>query len=117
MKVLENFYLKTRPWGFWQPVYQSLKEKNPELKKNEDFKRDMLNVAVGLVWHTSLTCIGILLVIKQWDALVFAVGVAACTSLLLKKNWYERLQDEPDASVNDEKPRASLETVYAMSKG
>ena len=34
MTVLKNFYLKTRPWGWWHPVYLELKKDYPQLQKN-----------------------------------------------------------------------------------
>ncbi len=96
MEVLKMFYLKTRPWGFWKPVYEALKTEHPELEQNKSFGRDAFNVAVGLCWHTSLTCIGILLVLQQWPAFFVAVGVATLASIVLKLNWYDRMQDYPN---------------------
>ena len=96
MTVLKGFYLKTRPWGFWGPVYEALKEDYPNIQKNTHFTRDALNVVVGLIWHTSLTTIGIVLVLKMWVPLVVAVSVLAVTTCYLKMRWYDNLEDYPD---------------------
>lgn len=102
MNVLKKFYYRVRPWGCWGPVYEALKKDCPEVSKNKDFWRDALNVALGIVWHSTLTSIGILLVLQQWDVLVFVVGVAVLISFLLKKSWYDNLEDYP-ADYSEEK--------------
>lgn len=93
MEVLKNFYIKTRPWGFWGPVYEAVKADNPEVTRNHDFLRDAINVAVGILWHTSLTSIAIFLVIQKWDALAVALFICLATSAFLKFNWYDRMTD------------------------
>ena len=97
MSVLKNFYLKTRPWGFWQPVHDELKKDYPEIQPNTYFARDAVNVLVGLVWHTSLTATGILLVLQMWGALFVVVTILIATTYFLKTRWYDTLEDYPDA--------------------
>lgn len=94
-EVLDNFYLKTRPWGLWGPVYQRLLAKDPTLLANEDLGRDLLNVAIGIVWQTSLTVTGIYLVLQDYYSLSISVGLILVTSTFLKFNWYDRLSNEP----------------------
>ncbi|MEM6648485.1 MAG: sodium:solute symporter, partial [Bacteroidota bacterium] len=94
--VLKNFYLKVRPWGFWKPIHDKVVAEHPEVQHNGDFKRDMVNVAVGIVWQTVLTATGILLVIEAWRPLLVSVAVIIATTAFLKLNWYDRLQDYPD---------------------
>lgn len=98
MAVLKRFYAKTRPWGFWEPVYQALRTEQPGLSKNSDFARDMVNCAVGLVWHTALTAAPIFLVIQHWQSFTLAVSVIVTTSAFLYFNWYRHLQDVPGAA-------------------
>lgn len=96
MEVLKDFYLKTRPWGFWGPVHKALQADRPEITKNTDFKRDMFNVVVGIVWQTAITAAAIFLMIhepiKMWITLAV---VAGCTAIL-KVTWWDRLKDDPD---------------------
>ncbi|MEM1095139.1 MAG: sodium:solute symporter family protein [Bacteroidota bacterium] len=94
--VLKNFYLKVRPWGFWKPIHDQVVAEHPEVQRNGDFKRDMVNVAVGIVWQTALTATGILLVIEAWRPLFVSVAVIIATTAFLKLNWYDRLQDYPN---------------------
>ena len=96
MTVLKTFYLKTRPWGFWGPVHEALEKEYPGIQKNTHFSRDALNVVVGLVWHTSLTTIGIFLVLQMWLPLAVAVTILVVTTYYLKMRWYDNLEDYPD---------------------
>ena len=102
MTVLKNFYAKTRPWGFWQPVYAALKADDPMVTPNTHFLRDMANCAVGLLWHTALTAAPIFLVIKQWPELIAAFTVIAIASIYLYFFWYTKLQNQPDHAIKVE---------------
>jgi Na+/proline symporter len=95
-EVLQHFYLKVRPWGWWGPVREQLLVTHPDLAANKDFSRDAVNVAVGIAWQTALTAAGIYLVLQNWTALGWCVAVIVITSALLKFNWYDKLHDYPD---------------------
>ena len=95
-EVLRDFYLKVRPWGFWGPVHAAVVADHPEIEANKDFRRDMVNVVIGIVWQTGLVAIGILIVLEDIGALAVAVGVVVVTSALLKVNWYDKLEDYPE---------------------
>jgi solute:Na+ symporter, SSS family len=94
--VLKNFYLKVRPWGLWRPIHDLVAAEQPGVAANRDFGRDMVNILVGIAWQTALTVAGIYIVIQDWRACGYAVGVIAAASLFLKFNWYDKLQDYPD---------------------
>lgn len=93
MAVLKNFYRKVRPWGFWRPVQAACAAETPDIQRNTDFGRDMSNVAVGIIWQTALTAAPIFLVIQDWPKMWVALAVVAVCSLVLKKNWLEKLSD------------------------
>jgi solute:Na+ symporter, SSS family len=95
-QVLKRFYIKVRPWGFWGPVYNKVVAEYPDLKKNTDFKRDMVNVIVGIAWQTALVAGGVFVVIQQWDALIICLAIVLVTSTFLKYNWYDKMVDYPD---------------------
>ncbi|TKB43550.1 sodium:solute symporter family protein [Thalassotalea mangrovi] len=95
MDVLIRFYLKTRPWGLWKPVLTEIQKTHPAVKPNTDFKRDISNCAVGVIWHTALTAAPIFMVIQYWDEFVIALSVIGITSIYLKLFWWDRLQDYP----------------------
>ncbi len=95
-KVLKRFYIKVRPWGFWKPIHEKVLLDYPGIEKNMDFKRDMVNVVVGIVWQTALVASGIYIVIQDFNALFICFGLILATSVFLKYNWYDKLKDYPD---------------------
>ncbi|MDX1293997.1 MAG: hypothetical protein R3265_14380, partial [Hyphomonas sp.] len=95
METLEHFYLKTRPWGLWGPVADSLAAKGRTTPRNPDLKRDLLNVSIGIVWQTALICVPIFLIIQDWPRMFVSLAVVVATSIFLKLNWYHHLRDYP----------------------
>jgi len=92
---LKNFYLKTRPWGFWKPIHEKVKAENPEVEQNKNFGRDMFNVVIGIIWQTAITASPVFLVIQHWDKLLISLSIVAISSLILKWNWLDKLEDYP----------------------
>jgi len=90
-EVLKEFYKNVRPWGWWGPVYRKCLAEDPAFQPNRDFHRDMFNIAVGLVWQTSLVTAPIYLAIQHWQELWISLAVCAATSAILKFSWYDRL--------------------------
>ena len=93
--VLDQFYLKVRPWGFWGPVHARLRRTRPNLLPNAEFGRDMFNVVIGVVWQSSLVASGILLVLKDWRSFALCIGLILVTSTILKLNWLDKVEDYP----------------------
>ncbi|MGL5563136.1 MAG: sodium:solute symporter family protein, partial [Tannerellaceae bacterium] len=56
-QTLMNFYIRVRPWGLWKPVQEKVAKVYPEVPANKNFKRDMFNIFIGIVWQSSLTII------------------------------------------------------------
>jgi Na+/proline symporter len=100
-EVLKNFYLKVRPWGFWKPIHDSLAIDNPNLSKNGDFRRDMINIAVGIVWQTALTATGIYIVLNQYVYLTISLLIVVVTTIFLKYNWYDKMIDYPKETIKN----------------
>ena len=94
-EVLLAFYRRVRPWGFWKPIHDELVRRHPTAQANHDLPKDVLNVAVGIVWQTALTAGGIYLVVQDYPRLALALGIAAVSMLVLKITWYDRLEDYP----------------------
>ena len=90
-EVLMSFYRNVRPWGCWGPIYEKCRRDDPSIERNKDFPRDMFNIAVGLVWQTSLVTSPIYLVIQHWPEMWISLGVCAVTSAILKFTWYDHL--------------------------
>jgi SSS family solute:Na+ symporter len=109
-QVLKTFYRQVRPWGFWGPVLAKVLKEDPSFERNKDFKRDMFNIAVGIVWQTSLVLVPICLVIRKFNGLAIALGVVALTSLILKRTWYDNL-DRREAQHAAMTPGARTQTA------
>jgi len=97
--VLKKFYLKTRPWGFWKPIHDSLLVDFPDLNKNNSFGRDMVNCGIGMIWQTSLTALPIFVVIQDFTKAIVAGIIIIITSIILKINWYDKIEDYPDYAM------------------
>lgn len=110
IEVLKDFYRRVRPWGFWKPVHDLVAAENPDFKANKAFKRDMFNVAVGIIWQTSLVALPIYLVIQEKMSVLYAGLVLLVTSWVLKKNWYDKLEeDEPEYRTSATKAETTAE--------
>ena len=93
-KTLINFYIRVRPWGLWGPVAKKAIAKYPQVKTNKNFKRDMFNVAIGILWQSCLTIIPMYIVIKEGFPLLTSVLILIITTLILKKNWYDKMDKD-----------------------
>jgi solute:Na+ symporter, SSS family len=90
--VLKTFYRRVRPWGFWGPVLAKVRQDDPSFQPNQDFWRDMLSIAVGIVWQTSLVAFPTYLVIQKYDAALTALASVTVATLILKFTWYDNLE-------------------------
>src|SRR5580658_532127 len=91
MEVLKEFYRSARPWGFWGPVARQVIAEDPTFVPNREFRRDMFNVAVGMVWQIALVALPMYIVIREFKRATIALAVVAATSILLKFFWYDNL--------------------------
>ncbi|WP_044205680.1 sodium:solute symporter family protein [Flammeovirga sp. OC4] len=94
-KTLMNFYKTVRPWGFWGPIKRKVMAKDPNFEGNKDFKKDMFNVVIGIVWQSMLTLLPLYIVIKEEMGILSTAAILIITTLILKKNWYDKLPEEP----------------------
>jgi SSS family solute:Na+ symporter len=92
--TLKSFYRTVRPWGFWKPIHDKVVQEDPSFEKNKNFKRDMFNVTIGIVWQMCLTIVPIYIIIREQVPLITSVTILLITTLILKKSWYDRLKDE-----------------------
>jgi Na+/proline symporter len=97
-EILQRFYRTVRPWGFWGPVHRQVVREDPEFRRNDDFGRDMFNVAVGIVAQTCLVAAPIFLVVRAMSSLTITLVIFGVSALILKKTWYDRLEDKPVAA-------------------
>jgi Na+/proline symporter len=90
-EVLKKFYMRVRPWGFWKPVYEKVRLDDPDFQRNRDFGRDCFNVVIGLIWQITLVALPMYIVIKEQSGIIYTGIVLVITSVILKKNWLDKL--------------------------
>lgn len=90
--ILKNFYRTVNPWGAWGPIRAKVMRENPSFRPNPDCGRDCTNVAVGIIWQLCLTALPIYLVLRQWSWVGAIVAVLVATSVIIKFNWYDKLE-------------------------
>ncbi|WP_373056523.1 sodium:solute symporter family protein [Zunongwangia sp. H14] len=95
-RTLMDFYSKTRPWGFWKPIYEKLKKEDPNFEKNKSFSRDMFNVLVGTIGQTLLVVIPFYIILRENVPLVISCVILVITIIILKKNWWDKIKTEPN---------------------
>ena len=97
--ILKKFYKNVRPWGFWKPIHDQVIAEDPHFKRNTDFRRDMFNVIIGVIWQTALVIFPIYLVLLETVPTMIALAVAAICTIILKRTWYDRLPTDPKAAL------------------
>lgn len=96
-ETVKNFYKQTRPWGFWGPIKRKVMAEDPSFSPNKDFKRDVFNILVGIVWQMSQVVIPIYFILRENYQLAIWAAVFFVTTWLLKKFWYDKLDDSENA--------------------
>ena len=89
--ILKRFYKNVKPWGFWGPIHDLVMAEDPSFEKNPDFKRDMFNVVIGVIWQTALVILPIYIVLMEGVPLMISVIIVIISSIILKKTWYNNL--------------------------
>jgi Na+/proline symporter len=93
-ETLKTFYRTVRPWGFWGPIRREVEAENPDFKRNTNFKRDMVNIVIGTIWQTALVALPIYVVLMRWTPVAITAVIVIVTMIFLKKNWYDKLENE-----------------------
>jgi Na+/proline symporter len=106
-EVLIEFYMRVKPWGFWKPVLRKVRQRHPEFQPNKNFGRDMFNVAVGIVWQTSLVALPIYLVIHESSSMFVTLAIVVVTSAILKFTWWDTLDDATEVAIQYVSPKAA----------
>jgi Na+/proline symporter len=109
-QVLKTFYRRVRPWGFWAPILEKVREEDPTFERNKDFWRDVFNIIVGICWQTALVALPIYIVIRRFNLALIALVVVGVTSAILKFTWYDRLNEPEQVEVERAKAEATAVT-------
>jgi Na+/proline symporter len=92
-EVLKNFYKTVRPWGFWKPIHLMVINEDPLFEANKRFNLDMFNVVLGIIAQLCLTILPLYVVLWMKLPLLITVLILAVIILILKKTWWNKLED------------------------
>ncbi|HUP11945.1 MAG TPA: hypothetical protein VM187_07035, partial [Niastella sp.] len=91
--VLKQFYKTVKPWGFWKPVHKNVMAEDPAFVPNKNFKRDMFNVALGIIGQCCLTILPMYIVLWLKLPLLITVVTLLVIILILKRTWWDKLEN------------------------
>jgi len=92
-ETLKKFYRTVRPWGFWKPVHALVVKEEPGFEPNRRFKLDMFNVALGIIAQLCMTVLPMYVVLSMHLPLLITVLILTLIILILKKTWWDKLED------------------------
>ena len=92
-EILKDFYRRVRPWGFWGPILEKVRQEDPSFRPNKDFLRDMFNISIGMIWQIALVALPIYIVTWRLRNATLTALLVAITSLVLKYTWYDNLKE------------------------
>ena len=93
IEVLKGFYRTVRPWGWWGPVHRLMVKGDPSFMGNRNFRRDLLNIALGIIAQLCLTLLPMYIVLGQKLSLLLNVALLLGIVLILKKTWWDKLDE------------------------
>lgn len=91
--VLKSFYKNVKPWGFWRPIKEKVMAEDPSFEPNRNFKQDMINVFIGIIWQTSLIALPVFIVLRQVTPSIVCGVIAIVTTVTLKLTWWNKLPE------------------------
>ncbi|HDQ45359.1 MAG TPA: sodium:solute symporter [bacterium] len=91
--VLEDFYRRTRPFGFWGPIRRVL---SPEVqgKVDSENRRDKLSILFAVPWQIVLFLTMMMIIMKRWDNLAWLSSILVLLSAGLYWTWFRHLSTE-----------------------
>ncbi len=92
-ETLKKFYSTVRPWGFWKPVHIMVLKDDPTFQENKNFKLDMFNVVLGIIGQLCMTILPMYVVLSMHLPLVVTIVILSIIILILKKTWWNKLED------------------------
>lgn len=91
--VLQEFYKRTRPFGFWGPVRKSIKMDVMD-EINKENKRDIIATFFAVPWQVVLFLTGMAIILKRWDEFSWLLVILLFLSSGLYYFWFRHLSTE-----------------------
>jgi Na+/proline symporter len=94
-KILENFYKKTRPFGFWGPLKHAFGPEFRAATKREHFY-DIISIPFAFGWFISILFMPMQAMLRQWHSLGLTSILFAISMIGLYFFWYTKLPPADD---------------------
>jgi Na+/proline symporter len=92
-EVLDNFYRKTRPFGFWGPVRSKLPAEEQATIRRGNLM-EILSGAAALPWQLVLFLVPMAIIMKSWNQVAILSVILLFLSGVLYVVWYRNLAKE-----------------------
>ena len=92
-EVLENFYSKTKPFGFWKPLKKRLSMETQK-KMHIEHRNDIIAVPFVMGWQITMFLMAMQLVIKAWQSFFMTLGINLLMAGGMYWFWYRNLPKE-----------------------
>jgi hypothetical protein len=92
-ETLVTFYRTVRPWGFWKPIHEMVLKQEPGFAGNRNFRRNLFNIALGMIAQLCLTLLPMYIVLGMKLPLLINSSLLLILILILKKTWWDRLSE------------------------
>ena len=112
--TLNKFYKTVRPWGFWKPVHARVMAEDPSFQPNKRFGLDMFNVVLGIIAQLCLTVLPMYIVLGMQLPLAITLVLITIIVLILKKTWWNKLDEGEDVITNEPKGNKIKEHEYSI---
>ncbi|NQZ59924.1 MAG: sodium:solute symporter, partial [Lentisphaeraceae bacterium] len=90
--VLKNFYIKTRPFGFWGHLKRQLPQAEQD-KMNKEHFNDLISVPFALLWQVAMFLAPMLVVLHHWQAFAWTMVLFVVGGTGLYFFWYRNLPE------------------------
>jgi len=91
--VLKNFYKRTRPFGFWAHIKNSVPSSVLEKISGEN-RRDIIATFFAVPWQIVLFLTTMMIVMQRWDTFSWLLIILVALSIGLYHFWYKHLSTE-----------------------
>ena len=89
-ETLQNFYIKTRPFGTWGKFKNNL-DKKQQMAIEAENKRDIFSTFIAVPWQVTLFLFMMSLMFKTWTTALILGGICGILTIILYFSWYKHL--------------------------
>lgn len=93
MKVLTEFYKRTRPFGFWGPIRKSIPDE-VMAQINTENRRDIFSTFLAVPWQVVLFLTTMAIILQDWTQFTWLLIILIALSVGLYFKWFRHLSSE-----------------------